>query len=261
MQFCEAASVAQFIPRSDSLLSSCQSDGHRYCDLYLSRSEPERKKAGAPEAGKSDGPAADPDTDGSIRVNGIEVPLRLSYAPNHLWLDLREDGSFHLGVDGFLARLLGRTEKVSFVASLGVCRPVAVLGVKGMDLHLAFPNALHVNGFNVCLRSEPYRLTNDPYGRGWLFSGRTPFDPGGESRAGALAGLYCGEDAIHWMRAETQHITRFVQERCHPRGPGGEPLLSDGGIFTGPIAPHLDPADLLDLFNEFFSPHREARIP
>ena len=63
------------------------------------------------------------------------------------------------------------------------------------------------------------------------------------------------------MRSETQRITRFVQERCHPKGPGGEALLSDGGMFAGPIVSRLDPADLLDLFDEFFSLHREARVP
>jgi glycine cleavage system H lipoate-binding protein len=258
MQFCEAASVSQFIPCSDSLLSACQGDGHRYCDLYLSRVEPERGKSRP--ADEVEG-AAEEAGDNPVRVNGIQVPRELAYAPNHLWLDLREDGSFHLGADAFLGRVLGRAEKVSFVATLGVCRPVAVLRVRGTDLHLAFPNPLTVDGFNVCLRTEPHRLVNDPYGRGWLFSGRIPFDPAGESRGNALAGLRRGEDAVRWMRDETALMTRFVQERCHPKGAGGEALLSDGGSFAGPLAPRLESADLLDLFNGFFSLNRETRVP
>jgi glycine cleavage system H lipoate-binding protein len=248
VQYCEAAPVSQFIPWSDSLLSACQGDGHRYCDLYLSRLDPERKTS-------REDPVA------PAQVNGIDVPRHLAFSPNHLWLDLREDGSFQLGADAFLARALGRVERISFLATLGVCRPVAVLRVRGMDLHLAFPNPLAVGGFNVCLRTEPHRLANDPYGRGWLFSGRVPLDPAGESRGGALAGLLRGEEAIRWMREETLQMTRFVQERCPSRGEQGEPLLADGGLFTGPVAPHLDPADLLAFFNGFFSLNRETRIP
>src|SRR5450631_156774 len=35
MQYCGAASVAKFVPYSESLLSRCGNDGYRYCELYL----------------------------------------------------------------------------------------------------------------------------------------------------------------------------------------------------------------------------------
>jgi hypothetical protein len=261
VQYCDAAPEPRFIPCTESLLSTCQSEGFRYCDLFLSREHPGRAESEGEEGAAPGCPGDEGDPDSSVEVDGIEVPRRLAFAPNHLWLDLREDGSFHLGADAFLARVLGRAERVTFVASLGVCRPLAVLRVRGQDLHLAFPNPLQIGGFNVCLRSEPHRLAHDPYGRGWLFGGRIPFDPAGESRGKALAGLLRGAEAIRWMRDESQRMTRYVQERCVPPGPAGEPLLNDGGAFLGPVPPRLDPSDLLDLFNRFFSLRPEGGRP
>jgi hypothetical protein len=40
MQYCGAAPVAKFVPYSESLLSRCGKDSHRYCELFLGMSHP-----------------------------------------------------------------------------------------------------------------------------------------------------------------------------------------------------------------------------
>jgi glycine cleavage system H lipoate-binding protein len=241
VQFCSAAPATHFIPYSDTLLSCCQSDGHRYCDLYLAQAEPDRSEA-------DHGP---PDADEAVGVDGIELPHELAYAPNHMWINVSEDGSCHVGVDAFLVKVIGKVDRVSFVAARTTCCPTAVLRVCGVDLTLVFPEQVELSRANVHLRSHPERVVEDPYGRGWLFEGRANVDA--RSGNGTPAALYRGQDACAWMKAETDRLSRFVHETYAVAGPDGRPLLNDGGSFCAPVVPHLAPEDRMLLFNTFFS--------
>jgi glycine cleavage system H lipoate-binding protein len=192
-------------------------------------------------------------------VDGIVVPRRLAYAGNHLWLDLREDDTCHIGVDAFLARTLGSVEMVEFVQARGTCRPTAVLTARGTDVRLVFPNAIHVLRANPALRAQPSRVVNDPYGGGWIFSGRE-ICSGASSDAGGSArfGLRTGDDAVAWMHAEIGRLDRFVHATAGRPGPDGLPLSNDGGSPVPGVAGALSRADRLELVDEFFSLHAEA---
>jgi glycine cleavage system H lipoate-binding protein len=249
--YCHAAPETRFVPYSDSLTSYCQAEGHEYCDLFLSRARPPRPDGAGTAAG---------DEEGAPTVQGIAVPKHLAYAANHLWLDLREDDSCHLGVDAFLARALGDVEGVEFVETRGLCRPTAVLTVRGAELLLTFPNPIHLTRTNPTVRFEPERIVDDPYGRGWLFSGRESWDADGPPRARTTRGLRSGDDAVAWMREECARLTRFAQESSGRTGPGGVPVMNDGGVVAPGIASHLDRGDFLRLVHRFFSGETTARI-
>ena len=138
MQFCAAAPVRKYIPASDALLPRCNSDDHLYCELYLAKADPEGFRLPEPQTGSRRCPtAARP-----VTVDEIQVPTRLPYTPNHMWLDVAEDGHCHVGIDGFLAHVIGEVEKIGFVTSRTLDRPIAVLTVNGADLQMAFPNPL-----------------------------------------------------------------------------------------------------------------------
>lgn len=244
VQFCAAAPATHFIPYSETLLSSCQSEGHRYCDLFLNQAEP----------GRVEEPQARATRAGVPRVDGIDLPLNLAFSPNHMWLDVSEDGSCHLGVDAFLAKVIGKVERVSFVARANVCQPAAVLRVYGVDLTLVFPGRVSIGRSNVHLLRDPDRVVSDPCGRGWLYEGRVPPPvPTAEADGGWFAHLYRGKEALAWMKSETDRMTRFVHEILSQAGPAGQRLLNDGGTFNPPIVPHLAPEDRMLLFNTFFS--------
>jgi len=243
VQFCAAAPATRFIPYSETLLSCCQSEGHRYCDLFLSQAEPER--AAGVQAGTTG--------EDTPQVDGIDLPLHLAFSPNHTWLDVSEDGSCHLGADAFLARVIGSVERVSFVTRANVCQPTAVLRVCGVDLTLVFPGRVSVTRSNVHLRRDPDRVASDPYGRGWFFEGRVPAGPAAQASGSAFGRLYRGKEALAWMKGETDRMTRFVREVLSQAGPDGQRLLNDGGAFSPPIVPHLAPEDRMLLFNTFFS--------
>jgi glycine cleavage system H lipoate-binding protein len=190
VQHCAAASVRQFIPYTDSLTCRCMSETFRYCSLFLNVSRPE------------------PETLPGCWAE-MAVPADLLYSANHFWLDLDDNRLCHIGIDAFLAGLLGQVERIQFLETQGTVRPSVVVTARGTDLHLVFPNRLLLTGINSYLRARPERIASDPYRQGWLFEGKAPLRRG----AGELqvtAGLHRGAEAIPWMRDETVALARTL---------------------------------------------------
>jgi glycine cleavage system H lipoate-binding protein len=221
MQYCGAAPVAKFVPYSESLLSRCGSDSHRYCELYAGMAHPE--------------PRAESDV--------FSAPEWLSYAGNHMWLDVTEDGVCHAGIDAFLSRALGKIDGISYVWTKGQHRPTAVLTVDGCDLHLTFPNEMMLVNCNLYLRADPSRLASEPYSGGWLFRG--------EPLPETARNLRPGPQAREWIEREERRMSEFLQQD----GAGARATAADGGVFVEGVARLLDRERRLTLFNEFFSPY------
>jgi glycine cleavage system H lipoate-binding protein len=235
--YCAAAKESQFVPYSDALTSTCQTDSHEYCDAYLAMAPPARHP------------------DEWIPVSGgvLVLRARCSYASNHMWIDRRDDESCHIGVDAFLARLLGTIDSVDFVQSRGTCQPTVVLAVRGADLRLVFPNVVHVTAVNSALRGSPGRILVDPYSRGWLFAGREAFE--GSARR-ADHGLLRDDAAKHWMEDELRKAAEFAGTAAPAPLAEGGALMNDGGVPSERFSDHLGRADLLRLFARFFSLER-----
>jgi glycine cleavage system H lipoate-binding protein len=247
MQYCSAASVTKYIPYSESLLSRCGSENHRYCELFLAIAEPEGEQAE---------PA--PDEDGEIGINGerfvegVGVSARLAYSPNHMWLDVSEDGTCHVGIDAFFARILGKVDKLGFIAPKGSGRPCAVISTAGADLPMIFPKPITVTRANDYLRANPDKLISHPYSLGWLFEGKVSGNqaPVGNERNTALLR---GKTALDWMRAEVERMSRFIHDRYAVGDAAGHALVTDGGTVRPGFVQHLEPEEVLAVFNEFFA--------
>jgi glycine cleavage system H lipoate-binding protein len=236
VQFCSVAPVTKFIPYSEASLSRCGSGGFEYCSVYLNFAQPGLASAHS-------GDERDP------VVEGIRVPRRLYYAPNHMWLDVREDGACHVGIDGLLAHALKSVAGVSFATAKGVKRPSAALALDGVTWPLTFPNPLLISSANLYLRRHPNKLVEDPYGEGWLFEGWEA--PSAKVREGLLK----GSQAAAWMAQEVQRLNEFVHgctARCEQ---SLGPLMNDGGAAVADLAGQMQREELLRLLNEFFAPH------
>lgn len=234
VQYCEAASVTKFIPYNDDLLSRCNSDAHRYCQLYLQRIHP----------GQHPAPVSDE----------VPAPENLAYVRNHMWLDEGPDGSWHVGVDAFLGRVLGEIEHVSVISGNGYERPTVALTVRGIDLILAFPQSLRITGANALTRQDPQVLVTDPYETGWIFEGIAAEAKAPNTPHKNNCDLIRGADAVSWMRQETNRMTEFVHDLLARRHHQEECLMNDGGTFASDLAKHLDREELLSLFSRFFTP-------
>lgn len=239
VQYCGAASLTKYIPYSEAVLSHCGTESHRYCELFLAFAHP---GAAAPAE------TAHPDT--GETVEGVRMRPDLRYAPNHMWADVGEDGTVHVGVDGFLAGLLGSVDRINFVTVSGTQRPAVVFTVNGTDVNMVFPLRMRITGVNTALKTYPSRLFADPYTHGWLFEGSSLEDAAGTGHAALLT----GSEAVHWMTDEVRRVAAFVHGMSHAPVASGEVLMADGGTPQPGFARQLSREQIHHLFNEFFSP-------
>jgi len=209
VQYCGISSVPKLVPFSDSELSSCTSS-YRYCDSYLSLARPH---------------ASTPDG-------------QLLYSSNHFWLDHEESGLCHIGIDGFLANVAGHVDGVTFATVHGTHRPTLALTIHGVEWPMSFPNPLMIQRVNCRVRSDPARLTADPYGSGWLFEGY-------EVPGRTCAGLVSGKQAEAWLAEERTRLDREIHETHVAGGDGGSPVRG--------VAQLLSRQHLVCLFQQFFS--------
>lgn len=210
VQYCGVSPVTKLVPFSDSELSRCTSNTYRYCDSYLLLARP----------------------------HASTPPANLLYAANHFWLDAEESGLCHIGIDGFLADVAGHVDGITFVTANGTHCPALALTIHGVEWPMSFPNPLMIQKVNSRLRSDPGKVTADPYGAGWLFEG---WELPGRTRAGLVA----GPQAAAWQAEERLRLSDEIHETQAPGGDGGSPVRG--------VAQFLSRRDLVCLLQHFFS--------
>ena len=162
----------------------------------------------------------------------------LLYTPNHFWLDAEESGLCHIGIDGFLADVAGHVDGVTFVTARGTHCPALALTIHGVEWPMSFPNPLMIQKVNSRLRSDPARLTADPYGAGWLFEG---WEVPGRTRAG----LVLRPQAAAWQTEERERLTTKSTRRMLRAAMVDRPCAEWRSC--------LSRQDLVCLFQHFFS--------
>ncbi|HSG65245.1 MAG TPA: hypothetical protein VLD39_09590, partial [Gammaproteobacteria bacterium] len=251
VEYCGAVPIPRYVPASDALMSHCSSGGHLYCDIYLSYADPEGERLPRESASTIEHEILAGEH--TAYVDGIPIPQHLWYTPNHLWVDVNEEGRCHIGIDALLARVVGEVSAVSFPQMRSTGRPVAVLTVAGVDFPIVFPNDVREAEPNVYLRTNPERIAADPYGVGWLFAGREPSGVSGLVGDSLRHGLTPGHEAVEWFRAESDRLARYAHELIAREGPLGV-AMADGGTLAPGFAKHLGRDELIELLTVFFGP-------
>jgi glycine cleavage system H lipoate-binding protein len=211
VQYCGTTSPTKLIPFSETELSVCMTGGYRYCESYLTLARPR---------------------------GVLAPPENLQYAPNHFWLAKVESGFCYIGIDAFLAEVLGNIDGLTFVTTHGTQRPVVALTVHGMEWPMTFPNPLLIQKVNGHLRSDPQRLVEDPYGSGWLFAGW-------EVAERTEAGLISGAHAAAWQAEEQERMAKEIHEMLGQSCDGGRPVRG--------VAQLLSRRQLVCLLQHYFS--------
>jgi len=211
VQYCGVATPTKLIPFSESQLSSCTTPGYRYCDSYLALARPH---------------------------GALSAPADLLYSANHFWLAAEETGLCHIGIDAFMADFIGNADGVTFVTTHGTEQPTVALTVHGVEWPLTFPNLLRIHKVNGHLRGDPSRLTADPYGSGWLFSG---WELPGQTRNGLIS----GHSAAAWTEEERERLAQTVHTTLQ--------LTCDGGHAVKGVGQLLSRQHLVRLLQHFFS--------
>ncbi len=213
VQYCAAAAPRKTLFCQESAEARCEKATYRYCDVYLEKTRP--------------------NASGQIPlVDGILVPRRLFYSPNHMWLDLFDDGWCVLGLDALFVRSLGSINRVVPIGTPGPRCPAALVWANGGAFEMVFPNPVDVVGCNGRVRVGANRVAADPYGSGWLIEAK---ELGGSRQRSATSGLIPGAEALEWMRCEIEQLRRF----CGGRGELG-------------TLESLPAAERRQIVNEFF---------
>lgn len=162
-------------------------------------------------------------------VSYFRVPDGYHFHRGHGWLRKEQNSMGVVGLDDFAQKLVGKVESVD-LPPIGYH---VAQGEKGWSLNAgskSIPMLAPVSGEVIAVNKDVLRspgiLSEDPYGKGWLFKVRSPRIESDTRQllSGKVARAWM-EDALDKLRPET------------PENLG--PVLADGGIPIEGIAPAL----------------------
>jgi len=166
-----------------------------------------------------------------------DPPEGIAFAMNHTWMKM-EEGIAVIGMDEFLARMLGVVESVLLPpvgAEVAPANAEVSVSRGGRRLRLAPPVAGRVLEVNAGVLRNPALARRDPYGSGWLFK----MSPAGcVPVSGSLSGAAAGE----WLRAQMVLAKEFLTSAS---GGGRGALITtlpDGGVPSNGALMHCDAA-------------------
>jgi glycine cleavage system H protein len=181
--------------------------------------------------------------------NPNQIPQGVAFALNHTWMREEKKGVTTIGIDGFLSSLAGAVESVLLPpveARVVLTTPSIALRHKGRELHLTLPIQGAILEVNDAVMKNPALASSDPYGRGWLVRVR-PFD-----RPGPKVTTMVGEDAIRWLREQTDRAKDFLVARLP------QPLLlQDGGLPVEGLLKEFSPEVWKEFQATFVTNHIE----
>jgi glycine cleavage system H lipoate-binding protein len=157
------------------------------------------------------------------------VPEDLHFHRGHTWARDEGGGVLRVGIDDFAAKLLGRAEALRLPASGSRLEQGDAgwrMDVDGRGLELLSPVGGEVLEVNEEAVRAPERVSDDPYGDGWLLKVRS------SRPAAALKNLLPGRLARAWTDQAAARLNTLM---------GGElgVVLQDGGVPVPGFARHL----------------------
>jgi glycine cleavage system H protein len=181
------------------------------------------------------------------------VPAGVFVGPGHSWLELDPAGSVRVGVDRVPLSLLGGVETIEAVPVGTSIRPgdrLAVLRQGDRDLVLKSPVEGTVTAVNPIAATNPARVSQEPFGNGWLVS-LAPRDLGS-----GLRRLFVAEEARTFLREELARMRDFLVGLSlagnGSLGSLGIATLPDGGLPVDGLAARLSAGEWQELTERFF---------
>ena len=169
-------------------------------------------------------------TDSVAAIRGwFAVPDGPSYHRGHTWAAPVAAGRYRVGVDDFAQRLLGRPDAFELPAvgaRLAEGEPGFRFRLDGKSVDLLSPVAGRVVALNRDVLADPGRVSDDPYGAGWLFEVEAP--------PSTLANLLPARLARTWMEETAAALSGRMSAELGP-------VLQDGGVPVPGFARELSP--------------------
>ncbi len=187
------------------------------------------------------------------------VPMTEPFAPSgvffdesHVWARMGSDGAMRVGIDAFLAGVLGDVEDVELPPrGQTVRRGERLFRVRagGRTLDVPSPMDGEVVRTHGDALTKPWIVTTDPYGVGWTVALRS------ESAKASLAKLKTGPSATAFLRAELQRWIDFLSQGTQIEG---QAVMADGAMPMKGAAKTLSDAAWMEFSRGFVSKSPEA---
>lgn len=164
-------------------------------------------------------PAADATSPVCHAVAGFKIADGYYYHLGHSWVRFDHGGRMRIGLDDFAACLFGHLDRIDLPPLGAEIRQDQVGWTIGRDTHRAAvlaPVTGTVLAVNHPAREHPQLVSEDPYGRGWLFI----VEPDLPKRN--LRRLFFGRETIQWIDREVSALLDLL-------GPPYERLAATGG--------------------------------
>ncbi len=175
-------------------------------------------------------------------------PQGIFLDPRHAWVRITTDGALRVGIDDFLSEAVGELEAVEAPprgAQVKRGDPRLKLKVRGRSLVVSAPTSGEVVAVNDHAVAQPWTVTRDPYGVGWVVALWT------RDHHEAIKPLRIGSAASAFLRQEMQRLADLLT----PAGtPATVPLLADGGVPRKGALAAADDARWETFQKEFLSP-------
>jgi glycine cleavage system H protein len=179
---------------------------------------------------------------GSEFVNGFHVPDNLSYHPGHSWLVRERKNVVRVGADEFAAALAGRVDKIELPKPgqwIRQGQKVLSFYRNGEKTEMVSPTEGEVMEINNEVLSNPSKLREDPYGKGWLVAVHVP-DEEATTRNLLPKGL-----VREWMRESVESLYAL-----QPSLAGA--VAADGGRPAADLLAEFPDSDWKAVTSRFF---------
>jgi glycine cleavage system H protein len=186
---------------------------------------------------------------GILTAGILRIPQGLYFCRNHTWAHLSRNGIAEIGLDDLLLHITGDVNFVSLkrkgeVVSKGDL--IAEIGQNGKTLKVLSPVSGEITATNNALSADPDLMTDDPYGKGWIYK----IKPSGW--ANETSTYYLAGDAVSWIGNELTRFRDFLMESASKYSHGASGLiLQDGGELSDHTLSEM-PGEVWNSFQEDF---------
>jgi glycine cleavage system H lipoate-binding protein len=177
----------------------------------------------------------------------LDIKKSLFYHPGHTWVKVERADEVRIGIDSFLAKMIGKVKVIVLPLSGGRCLQgenlSSIIQEEGI-LHIVFPVSGSILSVNPKLKDQPELVTKDPLGEGFLLT----LKPKNLQRD--QKHLFFGEAALSWYQKELERFKTVAVSELYGEERVGM-TMQDGGITLRHIRTLVGPERYIQLVSTF----------
>lgn len=187
---------------------------------------------------------------GALTFDILRIPRGILFSRNHTWTFLGKSGLAEVGLDDWLAHLVGNV-KLNFLKNEGELIRKGELLTEivsdGKMLRIHSPISGKIMEINRKLAYDSEPMDSNPYRDGWLFK----MEP--ENWAVDTGSFIIGEKAASWFNNEIARLKDFMAVTLAKNVPEAAVVFQEGGELRDQALSELPPEMWNDFQKEFLN--------